>query len=111
MEACQSNNGDLRLYEMILKSDDLMEIIDWLNSRITEYDWQKIFYTIGVSGFPGLAKCWGNPEIREALKLEVRKRATVADCKFKLEVSSRTSIVKKNKFIPKTFIDMTSMED
>lgn len=100
---------------MIMRSDNINEILDWLIPRMRELEKVAMLRELGLENIAGLIKCWAIPEIKERLKLEVQKRATASDCSFKLEESTPEPVVKvtkRKKYYPhRTHVDMTSKDD
>ena len=94
---------------MITKSENLQEIIDFLSTRMKPGEKIALMHLAGVRDLDELKLRWPhNPEIREMFQAEVRKRATVADCTFKLpELPLKNSI----KFVSPTFVSMTAQDD
>ena len=96
----------------MIKSNDIYKILDWLLPKMRELEQTRMLRELGLDSISGLIKCWDNPEIKDRVRLEVSKRFTVADCSFELPRASKPhTIVKKKKFVPKTFINMSSKED
>ena len=94
----------------ILKSDNLFEILLWLTERMSDSEMSNLFSELKVKTVAQLSLRWDDPEVKERVKREVRKRTGVKDCTFKLETYSELR-ARTNKYVPRTFIDLSSVDD
>lgn len=95
----------------MIKSDDLSDILGWLSSRMNEFEKRLMLDDIGVKNIDELKAKWNDLDVKERVKVEVRKRYSVKDCTFKLENYYNSPRPTKTKFIPRTFLDMTSTDN
>lgn len=95
----------------MIDTSKINETLDWLSTRMTKFEKRQLLIDLNLKTVNELITDWNLPEVQERIIKEVRRKTTVKDNVFKLNVPKRTEQSYKPKYIPKTFIDMTSKDD
>lgn len=95
----------------MIDTSKITETLDWLSTRMNKYEKQQLLLDLNLKTVNELITDWDLPEVRERINQEVRKRLTVKDNIFKLDIPKNKQQSYKPKYIPKTFVDMTSKDD
>ena len=94
----------------MIDNDNIEEIIDWLSPRMKNHQKRQLLLDLNIRTVTELKANWDQPIFKDRIKLEIKRHLTASDFKFKLE-PQEINKPKKNYYIPKTFIDMTSVDD